>query len=92
MLKELKADPNTKDIPVAMISIVGDEDIGYSLGAVDHLVKPVDREQLRRLAGQSRARAVAAMLLSSTTTKRFVHSSGEPSRRTAGASTRPRMV
>ncbi len=52
VLKELKADPELEHTPVAMISIVGDEDLGYSLGAVDHLVKPVDRDQLRRLARQ----------------------------------------
>jgi CheY-like chemotaxis protein len=33
-----------------MVSIVGEQDIGYSLGAVEHLIKPVDREKLRQLA------------------------------------------
>jgi PAS domain S-box-containing protein len=50
VLKEIKADPALSQIPVAMISIVGEEDIGYSLGAVEHLVKPVDRDRLRELA------------------------------------------
>ena len=50
VLKEIKADPALEEVPVAMISIVGEEDIGYSLGAVEHLVKPVDREKLRQLA------------------------------------------
>jgi CheY-like chemotaxis protein len=50
VLKEVKADPALSQIPVAMISIVGEEDIGYSLGAVEHLIKPVDRDKLRELA------------------------------------------
>ena len=35
-----------------MISIAGDRDLGYTLGAVECLTKPVDRERLRRLARQ----------------------------------------
>ena len=50
VLKEIKGDPALSDIPVTMVSIVGDEDIGYSLGAVEHLIKPIDRDKLRQLA------------------------------------------
>jgi CheY-like chemotaxis protein len=35
-----------------MISIAGDKDLGYTLGAVECLTKPVDRDRLRRLASQ----------------------------------------
>ncbi len=52
VLRELKADPVLSEIPVAMVSIVGEKDIGYSLGAVEHLIKPVDRDKLRQLVGQ----------------------------------------
>jgi DNA-binding response OmpR family regulator len=30
-----------------MVTIVGEKDLGYSLGAVEHLTKPVNRETLR---------------------------------------------
>lgn len=47
VLKELKASNKTEKIPVVMISIVGDKAMGTSLGAVDHLSKPVDRNRLK---------------------------------------------
>jgi len=52
VLQEVKADPELKDIPVMMISIAGDKDLGYTLGAVECLTKPVDRDKLRQLASQ----------------------------------------
>ena len=35
-------------IPVIMLTMVDDRTRGYSLGAVDYLNKPVDREQLHK--------------------------------------------
>jgi CheY-like chemotaxis protein len=52
VLREVKADPELEHIPVMMISIAGDKDLGYTLGAVECLTKPVDRDRLRRLASQ----------------------------------------
>ncbi len=52
VLREVKADPELEHIPVMMISIAGDKDLGYTLGAVECLTKPVDRGKLRRLASQ----------------------------------------
>jgi len=52
VLQEVKSDPELADTPVMMISIAGDRDLGYTLGAVECLTKPVDRERLRRLARQ----------------------------------------
>ena len=46
VLKTLKADPNLREIPVIMVSIVGDQQSGNTLGAVESLSKPVDREAL----------------------------------------------
>ncbi len=46
VLKTLKADPDLREIPVIMVSIVGDQQTGYALGAVESLSKPVDREVL----------------------------------------------
>ncbi len=52
VLQEIKADPELEHIPVVMISIAGDRDLGYTLGAVECLTKPVDRDKLRQLASQ----------------------------------------
>jgi CheY-like chemotaxis protein/anti-sigma regulatory factor (Ser/Thr protein kinase) len=46
VLHELKADPATRDIPVIMLSIVDQKDLGYRLGAFDYLLKPFERETL----------------------------------------------
>ena len=46
VLRALKADAATADIPVVMVSILHDESLAYSLGATDYLTKPVDRERL----------------------------------------------
>ena len=49
VLTALKADPATADIPVVMISIVDDRQLGFSLGAADYLTKPIDRDRLARI-------------------------------------------
>ncbi|UWQ91286.1 response regulator [Rhodobacteraceae bacterium M382] len=49
VLRRLKADNTLKDIPVVMISMVGDKAMSYSLGAVESLQKPVDRGKLSGL-------------------------------------------
>ena len=46
VLQELKNLAETENIPVIIISIVDEYDIGFSLGAVGYLVKPIDKKQL----------------------------------------------
>jgi GAF domain-containing protein/CheY-like chemotaxis protein len=46
VLSALKADPDLADIPVIMLTIVDDKNLGYALGASDYLTKPLDRERL----------------------------------------------
>lgn len=46
VLKELKENPLTKDIPVILISILGDKNTGYSLGAFEYFIKPFSSEKL----------------------------------------------
>ncbi|HUT21028.1 MAG TPA: response regulator [Anaerolineae bacterium] len=46
VLRELKERPQTKRIPVIVLSVAQDETDGYRLGAVDYIVKPVDEAQL----------------------------------------------
>jgi CheY-like chemotaxis protein len=46
ILRELKADRETRDIPVIVLSIVEQKTIGHYLGAADYLIKPVTRDAL----------------------------------------------
>ena len=49
VLAALKADPALADVPVVMLTIADDRALGFSLGAVEHLTKPVDRARLLRV-------------------------------------------
>ncbi len=42
VLTALKADPATADIPVIMLTIVDEKQIGFALGAADYFTKPID--------------------------------------------------
>jgi signal transduction histidine kinase/DNA-binding response OmpR family regulator len=46
VLSELKNSKDMDDIPVIIISIVDNKELGYSLGAAEYLIKPIDREKL----------------------------------------------
>ena len=46
VLTALKDDPATADIPVAMLSIAPDAELGLLLGAVESMTKPIDRDDL----------------------------------------------
>ncbi len=45
-LKELKDNPLTKDIPVILVSIISDKNLGFGLGAFDYFVKPISAQKL----------------------------------------------
>ncbi|MBM4147280.1 MAG: response regulator [Nitrospira sp.] len=46
VLRELKGDPETQDIPVIVLSIVDDQRLGFSLGAAEYIIKPVEKNVL----------------------------------------------
>ena len=46
VLKALKADPDTCDIPVILVSMADGREMGFSLGAADFLTKPIDAKRL----------------------------------------------
>jgi signal transduction histidine kinase/DNA-binding response OmpR family regulator len=52
VLHELKADFVTRNIPVILLSIVDQKDLGYRLGAFDYLLKPFDREAILAALGR----------------------------------------
>lgn len=41
VLTDLKSDPETRNVPVIVCSIIEDKEKGFSLGAADYLVKPI---------------------------------------------------
>jgi len=55
VLSDLKADPATRDIPIIVLSIIDNKELGFSLGAFDYLVKPFEKEAvmaaLQRIPG-----------------------------------------
>jgi CheY-like chemotaxis protein len=42
VLTELKADPALAEIPVIMLTMMDEKQMGYALGAADYLTKPID--------------------------------------------------
>jgi CheY-like chemotaxis protein len=54
VLSALKADPDVAGIPVIMLTIIDDRNLGYALGASDYLTKPIDRERLVTVLGKYR--------------------------------------
>jgi signal transduction histidine kinase/CheY-like chemotaxis protein len=46
VLRELKADPDLRDVPVIIVTVVDERGLGLALGAVDYFLKPVDRAAL----------------------------------------------
>jgi CheY-like chemotaxis protein len=56
VLAQLKADPQTAQVPVIVVSMLDERGRGFALGAAEYLVKPVGKEQL--LAALHRASAM----------------------------------
>jgi signal transduction histidine kinase/CheY-like chemotaxis protein/HAMP domain-containing protein len=63
VLKELKSDPELRKVPVVMMTIMADREMGYALGAADYLTKPFDREALVQSVNRLCAGAGAAEIL-----------------------------
>jgi signal transduction histidine kinase/DNA-binding response OmpR family regulator len=51
ILSQLKSDPELAHIPVVMLTLVDEKKKGFSLGAAEYLVKPVNRNHLRTILG-----------------------------------------
>ena len=54
VLKELMASPDVSEIPVVMVTIMGDKDMGYALGASDFLTKPIESAALLKVVNRHR--------------------------------------
>ena len=46
VLRRLKTDELLRDVPVVIVTVVDEREVGLALGAVDYLVKPVNRASL----------------------------------------------
>lgn len=62
VLSALKADPQLADIPVIMMTVIDEKQMGFALGAADYLTKPIDwdrlSETLKKHGGANGSRTV----------------------------------
>ena len=63
VLKTLKDDLELRDIPVVLVTIMGDRDMGFALGAADYITKPLDREMLLAAVNRHARRVEGAQVL-----------------------------
>ncbi|MEM9274283.1 MAG: response regulator [Cyanobacteria bacterium P01_F01_bin.143] len=49
VLAALKADVKTSQIPVIMVTMVDNQNLGYALGAADYIMKPIGKNNLRNI-------------------------------------------
>ncbi len=63
VLSALKADPELSAIPVIMVTIVDDKNMGFTLGAADYLTKPVDRNRLAEVLNRYRCGTLPCQVL-----------------------------
>jgi signal transduction histidine kinase/CheY-like chemotaxis protein len=52
VLHDLKSDPETRSIPVILLSIIDNKELGFRLGAADYLVKPFDQSAMLSALGR----------------------------------------
>ena len=63
VLTSLKADRETAEIPVVMLTIMNETEMGYMLGAAEYLSKPIDRERLTSVMAKHRKAVGASQVL-----------------------------
>ncbi|MGB8832040.1 MAG: response regulator [Candidatus Sulfotelmatobacter sp.] len=51
-LAALKAAPETENIPIIVVSIIDSKQVGFALGAVDYLIKPINKAALLESLGK----------------------------------------
>lgn len=63
VLSALKADPALAEVPVIMVSMLDDNNLGLALGATEYLTKPLDRDRLRALLARYRKSGANEVLI-----------------------------
>ena len=61
VLTALKNDPELASIPVIIMSMLSEKNMGYALGASDYLTKPVDHKQLIEVIEKHRGDSLAGL-------------------------------
>ncbi len=55
VLTQMKADPELREIPVIMLTMVSDRGLAYRLGASEFMTKPIDRARLAEVVSRYRS-------------------------------------
>ncbi|MBA3853670.1 MAG: hypothetical protein C0503_04590 [Gemmatimonas sp.] len=63
VLAALKEDPEVAAIPVVMLTITDDRNLGFSLGASEYLTKPIERDRLSAVLARYRKGPDARVLI-----------------------------
>jgi CheY-like chemotaxis protein len=63
VLSALKADPVTQNIPVVVLTMFDDKEMGFTLGATDYMTKPIDRDRLVSVLRRHQPRSSAGDVL-----------------------------
>ncbi|MDW6020415.1 response regulator [Mesorhizobium sp. BAC0120] len=63
ILRLLKTDTDLCDIPVILVTVLDDRDMGFALGAAEHLTKPINPKELLRLLARVQRPEVAPDVL-----------------------------
>jgi signal transduction histidine kinase/CheY-like chemotaxis protein len=63
VLTALKTEPETAKIPVVMMTMVDNRNLGYALGASDYLLKPINRNYLTEVLLKYKSRHPSQVLL-----------------------------
>jgi CheY-like chemotaxis protein len=63
VLSALKSEPALASIPVVMLTITDQRNLGFSLGAAEYLTKPIERAQLSAVLARYRRPAGSGVLL-----------------------------
>jgi CheY-like chemotaxis protein len=63
ILTEIKGDKELAPIPVVMLSMTEDKNLGYALGASDYLIKPIQRGNLLAALRKHRHEAIGGTVL-----------------------------
>ncbi len=51
-ITRVRNSPGLADIPVVMLTITDEKNLGYALGADEYLIKPIERQQLIETLGR----------------------------------------
>ncbi len=64
VLSALKSDPSLSTVPVVMVTILDDKNLGFTLGASEYMTKPIDRDRLGTILRRyGRGKSVKSVLV-----------------------------